>query len=461
MNRPAAEDSFWSIDLDLIKKIGVTAFIYMLPHLGMSLFFIVDLAYLGRVSEVDLAGAGLAAATIINFYLFGIGCLFGFDTLATQALGRGDRDSAATAFFNATILAICISLPCSIFLGQMYQLFELFGIKPEIIAASMTYLTLARWVILPFLIFNVAKQFLTAVDRPRVLILAVVLGNLSNAILGYAFVLGNFGFPQMGLRGASFATLFSNSVMAICLMYYVYINAPALGFSFWKLKFNRAVFTTLVKIGIPAGFQLLIEAGMISLMAYVVGGMNATLLAAHSIAVNVFVTYWSAPFGISVAAVLNTGNAVGAGDVKQSIKVAKHCIFTGVAWWGLVFAVTYVFADSIVGFYTSDLAIQKISSSILIVATGVHLLDGLAVILIAILRGKGETQLPLYLNVLGYWMVTPALTYYFYKYTNTGIYGIWGGYAAGLLVIVTGLFVSWYRNRNVIQSAMEEIKSAA
>jgi MATE family multidrug resistance protein len=133
------------------------------------------------------------------------------------------------------------------------------------------------------MIFQTYRQFAEGLQRTRVAMIIVIGSNLLNIVLNYVLIFGKYGFPQMGLNGAGWATLISRIVMALSMMFYVYsgrtYQSYKAGFSIGN--YSRPLIKKMLHIGLPAGSQFIFEAGAFGLSAIMMGWLGTTALAAH------------------------------------------------------------------------------------------------------------------------------------------------------------------------------------
>ena len=180
----------------------------------------------------------------------------------------------------------------------------------------------------------------------------VVGSNLLNIALNYVLIFGKFGFTELGLNGAGWATLISRVVMAISMMMYVYYGKKFIafrkGFSFGN--YSKSITSKMLHIGLPAGSQFIFEAGAFGFSALMMGWIGTTALAAHQIAINLATISYMTTSGLAAAATIRVGNFLGQRNKKSLQDSAFSMIWMAVALmaaWAFLFIFGRYFLPSL------------------------------------------------------------------------------------------------------------------
>jgi MATE family multidrug resistance protein len=140
------------------------------------------------------------------------------------------------------------------------------------------------------------------------------------------------------------------------------------------------------------------------------------------------------PFGLSVAISARVGNSIG----KKKPAEARFRGFIGVGVSCCIMACTallmLVFPESIVSIYTDDIAVAELAVQLLFLAAIFQLSDGLQVSGFGALRGIKDTKVPMYVNLVAYWILGIPVAYTIGIILGYGAPGLWIGLIAGLTV---------------------------
>jgi MATE family multidrug resistance protein len=193
--------------------------------------------------------------------IFGLGVLFALDPIVSQALGANDELAVARGLQRGLLLAVIIAVPTSLLLLLVEPVLTLVRQPPEVIPFVTGYVYRIIPAMVPFYAFIVLRQTLQAHHRMTPVVLTIIVINILNAILNYAWIYGNFGFPALGVLGSAWATCVSRWFMALLLLAmgwrYLSVYLRALAPRVFRLQAIGRMF----KLGAPIGGQMLLHAG--------------------------------------------------------------------------------------------------------------------------------------------------------------------------------------------------------
>ncbi|HEX7837337.1 MAG TPA: MATE family efflux transporter, partial [Kofleriaceae bacterium] len=278
-------------------------------QLGFQLMGTVDAALLGRYDEAALAAAGVGNNLLFAITSVGFGIVMGLDTVLPQALGAQRRDAARRSLGAGLRLATLIGLACTLVALAAPEVLVLAGVPDEVARDARRYVDLRAIGIAPFLVSIALKSYLAAHDITRPLIVAVVLGNLANALLDLVLIYGAGPIPALGVAGAAIATV--SVQLAITVIYYAAVRgvdeqseamrggAPAgsAGGAGGKAPrgntggaprpaSTRADLVEILRYGLPVGGHMLAEIGIFGVATVLAAHMGTVPAAAHAIALN-------------------------------------------------------------------------------------------------------------------------------------------------------------------------------
>jgi MATE family multidrug resistance protein len=188
----------------------------------------------------------------------------------------------------------------------------------------------------------------------------------------------------------------------------------------------------MLRIGVPIGVQHQLEFGAFGAIGLLMGLIGAREMAGHQIALNLASLTFMVPLGVSAAAAVQVGHAVGAGDAPRARRAAGAALALGTGFM-LASAVTFLgFADELSSLYTRDAGVVAVAAALLPIAGIFQLFDGWQVVSIGVLRGVGDTRAPMILNVLGFWVLGVPASAWLGLGLGVGPRGLWWGLVLGL-----------------------------
>jgi len=428
----------------------------VLSELGWMAMGIVDTIMVGRLGPAAIGAVALGNAVYYTPALFGIGILLGLDTLVAQAYGRKDHDECHRWLAQGVYLA-CIATPPLMLLIYLASFgFAPVGITPVVAAPAAAYLRILNWGTLPLLLYAGTRRYLQGVGDVRVITLTYVAANLLNWFGNWVLIYGKLGFPAWGVSGSALSTLLARIFMAAAMLGFAWRYERKRGhplFRHWAGPSLTRI-RELARLGVPAAGQIVLEVGAWNLATLSAGWLTPAALATHQIALNYASLTYMVPLGISAAAAVSVGHAVGAGDGARARRAGWLALGLSTSFMLLAAVVFLVAPGPLIALYTRDPQVMAVGPSLLGLAAAFQIFDGIQTVSTGALRGLGETRVPMLANLVGYWVLGLPLGLSLCFLLHWGIYGLWIGLLLALFVIAATLLARWQRD-----SARLELRS--
>ena len=386
----------------------------VLSELGWMAQGVVDTIMVGKLGPAAIGAVALGNAVYYTPSLFGIGLLLGLDTLVSQAYGRSDHDDCHRWLAQGVYLACIVTPPLMLLIAAASFGFTRVGITPEVAVPAGSYLRILNWGTLPLLLYGGARRYLQGVGQVRVVTVTFVLANLLNWFGNWALIYGRLGMPALGVDGSAISTCVARVAMAAALIGFAWRYERTRGhplFRHWagpslhKLK-------QMARLGAPAAGQIVLEVGAWNL----------------------------------AAAAVSVGHAVGAGDPERARRAGWLALGLGTSFMLLAAVVFLVAPRPLIALYTRDPRVLAVGPSLLWVAAAFQIFDGIQTVSTGALRGLGETRIPMFANLVGYWVLGLPLGLILCFVLHWGIYGMWIGLTLALIVIASTLLLRWRKD---------------
>jgi MATE family multidrug resistance protein len=410
-------------------------------QLGLMLMGVVDTMMLGHLSAEALAAGALAHLVTFCVLVLGQGILTALDPLVSQAHGARDPQAVGDYLQRGMVMAVVLTVPFCLAVWDMSGLFRLAGQPAAVIPGAAAYARAIGWGALPFFLFLAFRQTLQAMSIVRPAMIAIIVGNLANALGNYTLIFGHFGAPALGVAGSAYSTSIARWVM---FLYLLFASRRTLapywrGFTREALAFRGHL--TMLRIGVPIGLHYSVELLLYALVALLMGRMGVRELGANQIAFNLASLSFMVPLGISGAAATRVGNAIGRGDMPGARLAAAASLLLGGGVMIVFAALFAAFPEPLARLYTQDPAVIAVAASLLPIAAVFQVFDGTQVVGSGVLRGTADTTFPAGIALVGFWLLGLPAGWALAFRAGLGARGLWWGLTIGLAAVAI-LFVA-------------------
>jgi len=334
-------------------------------------------------------------------------------------------------------------------LWHIGALMRAFGESAELADQGQTFLRAYMWCTAPWLLFQLLRNFVSALERPRIVLWLSLGGIALNAVLSWSLIFGKLGLPEFGLVGGGLGSTLTWIIMCAALVLVILSDRQFRRFrlfgNWWR--FDRQRTAAMVKLGWPIGLTMALEMGVFALAAYFMGWIGAPAVAAHAVALQLAALTFMVPLGLGQAATVRVGLAVGRKDEHGVTLAGWTAWVLGVAFMGAMAIVIWAIPRQLVTLFLNDVPANAmvigLAVSFLRVAAAFQLVDGAQVIGAGMLRGLHDTRWPLLFALFGYWVVGLGIGAWLAFARDWKGVGIWIGLASGLAAVAALMLARW------------------
>ena len=421
----------------------------VLAEIGWMTMGIVDTVMVGHLPESAAAiGAVSISSGMFNVLaFFGGGLLIGLDTLVAQAFGAGQREDCHRSLVNGIYLSIVMTPFLMAPVWFFGPLLAALHIDPPVARLSVPYTKALAVGLFPLLLYFAVRRCIQAMNMVRPVAFALVTANIINALFNWVLIYGKWGAPAMGVVGSGWSTALARLYMALVLVGYLLwydrrhrtelLKTPV------NVDFTRI--RRLIILGLPAATQITLEISIFALTAALIGRIGAVPLAGHQIALNTVALTYMVPLGISSAAAVRVGQAIGRKDPTGAADAGGTAIVLGAVFMTLCAVALLVFPRAIARMYTPDEAVIRATVTLLAAGAAFQLFDGIQTVATGALRGAGDTRTPMLCHFTAYWIIGLPLGAWLCFRRGWGAFGLWAGLSLALILIGIVLLFAWRR----------------
>jgi multidrug resistance protein, MATE family len=422
-----------------------------LTELGWMAMGIVDTIMAGRLNATAVGAGSLGNMLVYPIAVCGTGFLLGMDTLVSQAFGANHLRDCRRSLVNGVWLSVGITPLLIAVILAMIPAVRAAGTNPKVFAQFAPYLTALTCSVPPLLCGFALSRYLQALGVVRPILFAMISSNVLNALGDWALIFGHWGAPRMGLEGSAWSTTIARVYMMLLLAAAVLWHDRKSGRLLFRVSWlpDLERVRRLVALGLPAAAQILFEGAVFGLVTVWAARLDEASLAAHSIAVQVIATAFMVPLGISSAAAVRVGQAIGRKDPGGARTAGWTAVLISTIFMGSAALTMSIAPRFIVRLFIADPAVIAAGATLLRIAALFELFDGFQVVATGALRGLGDTRQPMIAHLIGYWAVGVPVAYVLCFPLHWGATGIWVGLTTALILIGTALVIVWWRRSAV------------
>lgn len=417
-----------------------------------------DVIFVARLGQEALAASSLSVSIfmLIAWALSGltgavaplISAERGAGRHAVREIRRSMRMALWLAIFSGGIAMTVGGFGRSIMLAT--------GQDPGVAEKADAFLDIITWAIVPMIMANVLRTFVSAMGRPIFATVITGAAILVNALANWVFIYGHFGMPELGLRGSAFATVVT--CFATLFAYVIAIQCDRrlrryyLFGHWWRPESRRL--REIARIGLPIALIVVAEGGFFGAAGFLMGRIGAAELAGHTIALQVAALAFQVPFGVGQAATIRAGFHFGAGDRAGVARAGWAALAVAFGFSFVAAAVMILFPRLVLSIYVQvsnplNAAMVALAMQYLLVAAAFQLFDGIQAVAAGLLRGLQDTRVPMLMALFGYWIIGFGTAIALGFFTPLSGIGVWIGLAAGLVATSVLLLWRWHEREKL------------
>ena len=418
----------------------------VMSHVAQLSIRLSDAIMLGWYSVEALAAEVLGGTLFYVLFIIGSGFAWAVMPMVAEAQASGDETRVrrlARMGGWLSVLFACLVLPLMLFAAPI---FRLLGQDPLLSDLAGDYTSVVGFVLLPALLVMVLKSYLSALERTQVVMWVTLAALPLNVLINYVLIFGQWGAPELGVRGAAIASLIVTTASFLALAIYAARVLPehALFQRVWRPDWEA--FGAVFRLGWPIGITNLAEVGLFASSTMMMGWLGTVPLAAHGIALQISAITFMVHMGLSNAATVRAGQAYGTRNLT-SLRDGAKVILTLSTLFALLTVVLFLaMPEPMISVFMHPeekdrVSVMAVGVALLAAAALFQLADAIQVMALGLLRGVQDTKAPMIIAGLSYWAVgVPASYWLGFRLGLDGV-GVWLGLALGLAL--AAVFLLW------------------
>jgi len=390
-----------------------------------SLFGVVDVFWVAHLGADAITTVGLTETGLLLLFVIAMGLGMGATALVARRIGEKDQAAAGVVAVQAIVVGLFISALTAV-LGYFYgsDLLRVMGGSEDVVKMGTGYTQMilggSATIFLLFLINAVFRGAGDAATAMRALWLA----NIVNMCLDPCLIFGIGPFPKMGVTGAAVGTTIGRGIGVLFQLWMLTSGRGRLAVHASQLRIDFAVMVRLVRLSLSAIFQYLVQMASWIGLVRIMSSFGSAAVAANTLAIKIIVFAILPSWGMSNAAATLVGQNLGAGKPDRAEKSVWRTGFYNMLFLGTVGLIFVVFAEKIIGAFTTDPAVFPIAVSGLRLLSYGYLSYGYGMVVTAAFNGAGDTFTPTILNLICFWVCQIPLGWLLAFHTSLATNGV-------------------------------------
>ena len=429
-----------------IKKAIFLLAVPMILEMSMeSIFALVDIFFVSKVSTNAVATIGLTESVITLVYALAVGLSMAATAIVARRIGEKDPEGAKRVTIQVIFLGVLVSLIVSV-IGIVFpkEILGLMGGEQSLIEEGYRYTQILLGgnftIVLLFLINAVYR----GAGNASMAMWTLILSNGINIILDPIFIFGWGPIPEYGVAGAAIATTIGRGTAVLFQLYILFYGSTRIRLALKDFVVNIRVMINLIRVSLGGIGQFIIGTSSWIFLMRIISEFGSEVLAGYTIAIRVIMFTMMPAWGLSNAAATLVGQNLGANQPERAEtsvwKTAKYNAFFMVS----VSIIYLLFAKTIVGWFSVDPEVLKYGALSLQIVTIAYFLFAYGMTVTMAFNGAGDTRTPTIINFFCFWVFQLPFAYFTALLLDWGPIGVFLAIALAESLIAI-IAIIWFK----------------
>lgn len=436
------------------KAIFLLAVPMVLEVIMESVFAVVDIYFVSKISTNAVAVVGLSETMLTLVYSIAIGISMAATAMVARRIGEKDKKGAAISAVQAMILSGLFSLAIGA-IGFFFaeDLLRLMGASEDMISegAGYTRIIISTNVVITFL-FLLNGIFRGAGDA-AIAMRSLWLANGLNIILDPILIFGWGPIPSMGIEGAAIATCIGRGTGVLYQFWILFGGKSRIQFDRSVFRYNGSILLRLFKVSIGGMGQHIINSASWIFLARIVAKFGADALAGYTIAIRIIIFTIMPSWGVGNAAATLVGQNLGAGQPDRAATSVWRAAYINMIFMVTVAFLFFTFSKNAISIFTTEInVIEEGVRALRIICLG-YLFYAFGMVISMAFNGAGDTRTPTIINFICFWLIQIPMAWTLANHTTLGSTSVYMSIAIAesiLAIIAVYLFRLGYWKKTVI-----------
>ncbi len=420
----------------------------LIGQMFQQLYTFVDQIIVGNfLGKEALAAVGASFPIIFTLIALVIGLASGGTIVISQFFGAKDffrvKRAIDTLFIILAVASVILTIVGLLFSEDIFRLMKL---PDELMNEANSYLKIYIAGLFLFFGFNGVSAVLRGLGDSKTPLYFLILSTILNIGLDLLFII----VLGWGIEGAAYATLIAQGVSFFVAIIYLNNNHTLIKFNLREFSFDRKIFRQSLRIGLPTGLQhTFVALGMMALMG-IVNTFGTDVVAAYTAAGRLDMLAVIPAMVFAQALSSFVGQNMGAGNISRVKQGLWKTLIMTLAVSAFMTTIVILFKYPLMGMFTEDSEVIRIGGEYLTIVTSFYLVFTTMFIFSAVMRGAGDTIVPMFITLFALWFIRIPAAVLFSK--HLGEVGIWWSIPCGWIIgmLLSGIYYKMGRWKNKV-----------
>lgn len=404
----------------------------------------------GELGVQALTAVGLCGQPVFLLLTLIQSLNIGATAVIARFRGLGSRERANQVFRTALTLNLALSLAFMLagllLAPQLIRLLSGSAISAVSFAYAVDYFRIQMIGFVPLCLTSTVTAALRGVGDSRTPLIYNTLANIVNVLLNALLIYGLCGLPALHVRGAAIATVAGRCAAFLIAFFYLFRQSRYIYLRVQDaLRFDRALFRDIVRIGFPAMVeQVFMRLGAI-LYTRTVASLGDIPYATHQVCNNIQSIAYLTGQAFANASTTLTGQSLGRRRVDMAHLYSRAACCLGVLTAAVIAAVLALFGRPIVGLYNATPQVMDTGMLLLRILAYILPLEAIQFIYTGSLRGAGDTRYPAIVTFITVFLIRSGLAMLFIHVLHMSVEGAWLAFAIDQTVRTTLISLHYFR----------------
>jgi len=395
----------------------------LMGNVFQQLYNVVDSIIIGKVlGKEALAAVGANFPLIFALISFVVGIAIGSTVIISQYFGAKQMDKVKKTIDTLYIFMFFAAIALTIIgtFGSKY-IFQLISLPEDVLGPAVEYFNVYAIGFVFFFGFQGTSAILRGLGDSKTPLYFLMISTVINIVLDIFFVV----VLKLGIQGVAAATVIAQAGAFFSVVWYLNKYHSFIDISPLKMKFDREIFSKSLKIGLPSGFQqTFVSVGFLALYR-IVNQFGTPTIAAYSVAMRIDMFAAMPAMNFSAAISTFVGQNIGANKFDRIGRGLNATLIMTNIISVVVSIFALLFARQLIGVFIDDPEVINIGVQYIYIVSGFYVIFTTMFIFTGVLRGAGDTLVPMFITILALWLIRIPASYFLSL--KIGSMGIWWG----------------------------------